>query len=455
MDVSRRHLAASLALCGLLVAPAFGRQEPVPPAGALVLDDFEDPGIGGRWQAFGALKAARVPVPGGADGVEGVSGSALLVDGGPGASLRTRPIPDGPDLSRFDRAVLRVNAPGASAEAPVVFEVHFYAADRRAWRWRKVSLDREGWQELRLPLAYFRPGGGTSPSWEEVDRLGFYLRTDAELMLDGLELVPGASEEAAELSVDQLLRDAFGPESETRVLRRSPFVVLTDSPDVPEGPLLDALEAMDRRTREDFPNLPEPTGPVWLLIFAEDADYRAFWPRFARQFAGEMGPPGSGGFTALGIASASCLPDDPDAVRPVFVHEASHALMARMLGLASEGSWLFEALGTRYQLDVSGQDLGPIVRQGLADPSARSPLDELLDGEPVPETRYWQAATVVDWLLDDPGRRAAFHLAVDAMRARGSADLRPLAPEFLGGDLDTLEPAWLDWLRRSYGDDTP
>ncbi|QDV38232.1 hypothetical protein [Tautonia plasticadhaerens] len=455
MDMRWRRLAASPALFVLLVAPTLGRQEPLPPAEALVLDDFEEPGLGGRWEAFGELKASRVPVPEGSGGVEGVSGTALLVDGGPGASLRTRPIPDGPDLSRFDRAVVRVNARGASAEDPVVFEVHFYAAGRRAWRWRKVSLDRDGWQELRLPLAYFRPGGGTSPSWDEVDRLGFHLRTDAELVLDGLELVPGDSEDAAELSVDQLLRDAFGPEAETRVHRRGPFVVLTDSPDVPEAPLLDALEAMGRRTREEFPNLPEPTGPVWLLIFAEDDDYRAFWPRFARRFAGEMGPPGSGGFTALGIASASCLPDDPEAVRPVFVHEASHALMDRMLGVASEGNWLFEALGTRYQLDVSGQDLGPIVRQGLADPKARSPLEELLDGEPVPETRYWQVATVVDWLLDDPGRRAAFHLAVDAMRSRGSTDLRPLAPEFLGGDLDELEPEWLDWLRRSYGDDTP
>ena len=200
------------------------------------------------------------------------------------------------------------------------------------------------------------------------------------------------------------------------------------------------------RTRADLPTLPAPPRPAPLLVFAADGDYRAFWPRFARRFEAAMAAPRSGGFTALGVASAAAAAD-PAAIRPVFVHEASHALMGPMLGLDNRGEWLLEGLATRYQLAFSGQDIAPIARAGLADARGRATFEDLLDGEPIPEARYWQAALVIDWMLADPARRERLLAALGAMRRRGSTDLRPLARGYFGVPMADLESSWLAWAR--------
>jgi hypothetical protein len=308
-----------------------------------------------------------------------------------------------------------------------------------------VEFERPGWREVDLPLDSFRTGGGV-PAWEEVDRLGFLFRTGGTLELDGIELRRGRAPDAAYLSTSELVREAFGGGRPARVLRRGPFVVSTDEPRLDGAKLLDALEAMYGRTRADLPGLPAPSHPAPLLIFAADRNYREFWPRFARRFGGEAAAPGSGGFTALGVASASAAAD-PAAIRPVFVHEASHALAGPMLGLDNRGEWLLEGLATRYQLAFSGQDIGPIARAGLADARGRATFEDLLDGEPIPEARYWQAALVIDWMLADPGRRERFLAALGAMRRRGSTDLRPLARSHFGVALADLESSWLAWAR--------
>jgi hypothetical protein len=444
MNRSFHSLLLSAAV--LCVAPPSGARQ-VPPEGGggpLYVEDFDRAGgLAGHWEGIGAIRASRVPVTGAT--IPGVAGKMVRVEARPRSSLRTAPLAGRPALDRCERIVFRVDAASATPARPVVLEVQFLAAGRRAWWWRKVELDRPGWREVDLPLSDFRTGGGV-PSWEEVDRLGFSFRTGATLELDGIELRRGRAPGAAYLSTAELGREAFGGGRPARVLRRGPFVVSTDEPGLDEARLLDALAAMYGRTRADLPGVPPPSRPVPLLIFAADRDYRAFWPRFARRFEAELAAPRSGGFTALGVASAPSAAD-PTTVRPVFVHEASHALMGQMLGLDNRGEWLFEGLATRYQLAFSGQDIGPIVRAGLAEVRSRTPFEDLLDGEPIPEARYWQASLVIDWLLADPGRRERFFAALGAMRRRGSTDLRPLVRGHFGVTLAELEASWLAWAR--------
>ena len=446
MDDSAYLFLSAAVLLG--TPPPSGARQ-APPAGGggtLYAEDFDRAeGLAGRWEGIGTIRASRVPVTGAT--IPGVAGKMVRVEAQPRSSLRTAPLPGRPALDRCERIVFRVDAASATPARPVVLEVQFFAAGRRAWWWRKVELDRPGWRQVDLPLSDFRTGGGL-PSWEEVDRLGFSFRTGATLGLDGIELRRGRAPDVAYLSIPELGREAFGARP-ARVLRRGPFAVSTDEPRLDEARLLDALEAMYGRTRADLPGLPAPSRPVPLLIFAADRDYREFWPRFARRFEAEMAAPRSGGFTALGVGSAPGA-TDPATIRPVFVHEASHALMGQMLGLDNRGEWLLEGLATRYQLAFSGQDIGPIVRAGLADARGRTPLEDLLDGEPIPETRYWQAALVIDWMLADPGRRERFLAALGAMRRRGSTDLRPLVRGHFGVTLADIESSWLAWARERF-----
>ena len=38
-----------------------------------------------------------------------------------------------------------------SKQQPLVFEFQSFAKERKAWRWRKVSIDSTGWQTVELP----------------------------------------------------------------------------------------------------------------------------------------------------------------------------------------------------------------------------------------------------------------------------------------------------------------
>lgn len=124
--------------------------------------------------------------------------------------------------------------------------------------------------------------------------------------------------------------------------------------------------------------------------------------------------------------------------------------MGRMLGLDNRGEWLLEGLATRYQLAFSGQDIGPVLRAGLADARGWTPFEDLLYGEPIQEARYWQAALVIDWMLADPSRRDRFFAALEAMRRRGSTDLRPLVQGRFGVTLAEIESSWLAWSRERF-----
>jgi hypothetical protein len=137
-------------------------------------------------------------------------------------------------------------------------------------------------------------------------------------------------------------------------------------------------------------------------------------------------------------------------VRPVYVHEICHALCEQTLGLGNAGEWLQEAMANRYALDVSRQDLSPLVRQGLEDPAARSSLGELLNGEPIALNRYWQAVAVLEWLLADDARRQQLWAVLPEFRTRGSTDLRPLAEATFGLTLDQMDQAWRDWAATRY-----
>jgi hypothetical protein len=245
------------------------------------------------------------------------------------------------------------------------------------------------------------------------------------------------------------IRQRFRDPQQVRVFEWAPFVVITDVPRLNGDAVTAAMHRMWRQTRDDFPGLPVPTQPVYLLIFATAAEYRAFWgaethgalPEFDRSLAS------SAGVTVNGVASAWF--DDRDGpVRPTYIHEASHALVHQVLNIP--GGWLDEAIAERYALDVSWQWVPSLVQYKLAHPSEIAPLEQLLNGQRVANEQYWQALLVWQWMLADARLRVRVPGLLDAMRHQGSTDVRPLVQKDLGMTMDGLERAWLAWLRAKY-----
>jgi hypothetical protein len=259
-----------------------------------------------------------------------------------------------------------------------------------------------------------------------------------------------ASPSAASPTLTEL-REAFDRPERVRVLKRPPFVLLTDVAKLNGDVVLVALHRMWRQTRDDFPALPNPKRPVVLLIFETADEYGGFWSRMRQRFfAGlDLSQMGGGGVTVNGIASA-WFHDADGPVLPSYVHEGSHALAYQVLDIPDAG-WLIEAIAQRYELDVAWQWLAPLVLDKLRNPSEIVPLDQLLSGRRIAGREYWQALLVWEWLLAKRQYRGRVPGLLEAMRRRGSTDMRPLVQEHFGMSMAELERGWLAWVRANYG----
>jgi len=449
--VSKRvRIALLLAVCPALLAAS-----PVSAAPGDVLfgADFDASGsLGDRWSAA-KLTAARKPLDEPAD-VAGVAGAVVTVETPAGGMLYTKPLDPRPPLARGDRVRLYLAAEGASEADPFELEIRFMVGNGRIRWWRKVALTDPGWQAVEAPLRFFRASRGSLPAWEKVNRFALYFREAGALRVDGIAVLEGTNPTAAYLGADELVEVAFPGADDVRTLRRGPFVLLTTAAGLNTEATLASLEAMYEQVRTDFPVWPEPTRPVPLVVFPTHDAYRAFWPRFGRRLGSEAPAPTAGGYTTLGVATSYYKPFK-GGFRPVYPHEACHALLEQVLGLASHGEWLHEAIANRCQIRVAKQDIRPIIREGLQNASYRDRLVDLLNGERIATTRYWQAVTVLEWFLHEEALKARFLAAVEKMRTQASTDVRPLATKpVFGMTMDEMEAAWLRWARDHYAVET-
>lgn len=334
-------------------------------------------------------------------------------------------LPIGVDLLEMEALVLDL-----VADAPCTVEVILAETDREAWFWRRIELDA-GHQRVEVPLRWFRwHQPGRAPSWERVDTLALRFRDEARLELSEISWEGGDPWlDAEDLAA---LRPTLQPQVGEGVVR------LADRTDLR---LVDHLQGVSAHMEEMLPFLGPERAPLFVLL-PDEGTYRDYAVRLAGAFHAELSPPEYDGFTLMGVALASR--DGGGEIRPSWTHEYAHAWLAARTHLPTgTGDWLQEGLASRVQLDLHPQeDYAEIVRRGLAEPDRRTPLGELLDGSRIPTSRYWQAAEVLGFLMEEHGD--ALPGLIEAMEASGSADLRPHL-HLLGMDMESLEEAWVRW----------
>lgn len=416
---------------------------------AVTLDDFDGAQkLSQRWVAIGNIKLARIDVPPGVVH-EGVRGKMVRAEASAQSKFAAGPSFARPDYEKAQAIRFRAKAESASAEKPLVLEFQVFSGARRAWFWRKVTLNKPDWQTVELPLRYFRYSPGAALDWKEAHRFAIHFRDAATLYVDGFELVPGEGLHPAYLSAEELGKFAFGEDA--KFFHDDPFVVVTDEEKLDGKAVLAALKELETLIERDFPDLPGAARPVVVLVFAQRDAYRDFWPKFGERFNSVVPEVTSDGYTLLGVAGSS-YSDEYGPVRPAYVHEACHAILAQSLGIANQSEWLHEGLANYYQLHWSKQDVHALMHDTI-ERGTHVPLAKLAGGERISGRDYGQAVLLVEWLLEDPGRRKAFQSAMLDMRERASTELAPLAVKHFGMTLDEMESAWLAWARGQRVDD--
>ncbi len=406
-------------------------------------DDFDsDEPVLRRWDLSGRIRAVPLPVEGLA--IAGVGGRGLVINAEAGATLQRSPDLPAIDFRNAREVVFRVDPVSASARRPLLIELQFLTRERIVWRGRRVRLTSPGWQEIRIPLVQALPVGDAHIEWDEIVTFGLRVRKQAVFGLDGVQVIAG--DRAAELTDEQLAALAFGGgDYESWSSNTTHCTVLSNADGLSREMLDEALGQLRRRIQDDFPRRSFAARRPRILIFADEVQYRAFWPKLGARLDRQIPAPTTDGYSAFGIASSFCpaQADGSRGVRPVLVHEAAHVLLASMLGLQGS-NWITEGFATRYQIAHSGQDLGAVIRGGLAEAGRRLPLTDLLGSDRLEPGRYWQAYVLVEYMLTSD-HRPRFNATLAEIRSRGSADISKLLLTTWGERPKPFEKRWLEW----------
>lgn len=416
-----------------------------------VLFDFDnDRKLSTDWSAVGKIKAKRQAGPKGKDASDsGPSGNAVTLETEGKAGLFAKSGTVSRNWEEFSHVSFWVHRAAAEAElrSESVMEIQIYEEDQKARFWRKVTLDHEGWKEFRLPLKWFRWGGNKRTRWDRIGRMGFWFRDAASVSIDDIGVHDTKSAKAAYLSLEELSAVAFPDNG--RVTETKDLAVLSNAAAVDRDKLAAHLSHILRTLRADHPWLPEPVRKPMLIVFADQQEYERFPTVFAARFNSEAAPPKSTGFTFHGIATSYPDPDNPT-LRPTFTHEFLHSCLTQTLRISNRGDWLQEGVASMYQLHFHPQaNIPKIVRDGVEQERSRTPLAELCNGERIPMTRYWQAATVVQLLTTDP-YKDRFPELIAAIQNSKTTDLGPHLDSILKTDWETLTDDWLEFCKSRY-----
>ncbi|MCX6875883.1 MAG: hypothetical protein NTW21_19040 [Verrucomicrobia bacterium] len=412
-------------------------------SGPLAVFDFEADDADAEWAVLGPVTVSHAEVAA-LDGtpIEGVGGRCLKLktEGGGMAYCLPGKVPG--DWSAHGAIRLFLHRGADQQDKRLVIDVMATDDDGKGQLWRRLDLDFTGWARVDMPLRYFGPGDGRLIRWNEVRRLGVRFGGPSEVSIDSVALLPAGEGLGNRVTTDELSRFAFGKPAAETTVGTGRFVVLSDVKDVAFAPLEQDLGEVLRLLHSWLPMEECAADPPTLLVFANEAEYRAFPPRYAAAIKREIGPPQSCGFTIDGI-SAGFWDSAQGLQRPTFLHEFAHSAIEKQLRLPNRSEWFQEALANLIQTRFRPQPgLAEQITTAITNPAYQIPLRQLCNGQPVPLAHYWQTFTLMDLLLTDPALRPRLPDLVAAFRKAGSTDLAPHLGPVLGTDWQQLETRW-------------
>jgi hypothetical protein len=383
------------------------------------------------------------PAAAAADAPTSPGGKAMRVQGFAKTFVHCKPGIVPADLTPFAAVSVWVHRSEDEAKARRSTTLELQFVEEQGVRyWRKVTVDHAGWQRIELPLRWFSPGGGRLPRWDRVAVLGVYFRDPGELLFDAFALHAGDGPFVRpDLDVRPLAFPGRAPDAITTI-ERDDLWLMTDVQDrsAEVRALADELSKLRATVVADL-GLGAALERPAVIVFAKDADYRAFPPRLAEQLGREARPPSTDGFTVFGIATTSAE-TEAGLRRPAIVHELVHSVLERHAGLGVVPDWFNEGICAHYQDALRPQaDLAERVRRDHVDAQKPRPLSSFCGADVRFRGEYVLALTVARTLLSEP-YRTKLPALVEAFRAAKSTDLGPQLGPVLGTDWDGFTAAW-------------
>lgn len=329
------------------------------------------------------------------------------------------------------------------------FDFFALEPDRKALFWRKVSFDHDGWKTFELPMEWFRWSPGRVPQWENISSIGIRGGAGLKFWIDGLEVVDRAADKGPNQTVSSIINGVFKDPKSVRHKAEDDVWLITNSDEIDIDKLHTHLTKVRDYVLEIIPRWKTngATTKAPVLIVAQDRkDYQSLFTPFGERYVATIAAPNSGGFTVQGVGFSYFDPDY-GTIRPVFSHEFTHSI-ACQLGRNDivPSPWFDEGLATLVHIHFHPQPgVAKIIQAGMEDPEKRMPLERLTRGR-IALNRYWQAWTLLDFLMNDAEMKPKFNDLVARFEATGKTDLSLHLKPVYGIDFGELEEKWQDYV---------
>lgn len=433
--------------CGFVLVLATSARAADPPP--TVLCDFETGEPTDGW-TIKNLIVAEIETPHGR-GLKLVAKDETTQQPFVGFVHRASPVADWRTFAAF---AMRVRV---DAKAPVEMRLQALTAGGAGRKLRRFVVEPGDWRDVVLPLRDFRD--------ETADRCGSFAAVERVLLrwdkgagavsIDDLRLLPGGRGALSCTKTAEDWRRLGFADAKSRVVESDRFVLLDDAPalaDADAKRLLARLEEGLKVLADRYGVTGELGDKVPFFVFATRSEYEAFPPRLGEHFGATVSPPKVDGLSIFGAGMSSFDPAQ-GWDRPVFLHEALHGAIERLLGVSSDGNWIQEGLATAVQAQFHSWTFD---RMRLAESFVKRsgwivPWSELFAKPRVAMTSYPQIASIMDFLAEK--RRDSLPKVWNAVRAL-KEPLHTCAPEAiataLGTDVKSLEEEWLAWGEHEY-----
>ncbi len=429
----------------LAIVPAIAAgEEPEP----VVLFDFNagDAGDHFRRRAIGVAEF-RVD-----DGATASGGGAIrLVGYGRRGSVER--VVEVRDWRRFRALTFFARLPG---EDPIEMRIRAKSGRGRAAMLCRVRIEPGPWREIDLPLAAWRE--------DTYDQVGDFAHVESieiqlddgkgALEIDDFRLWPGDRGERSCRPTEQDWLALVFPDGGGKAYESEHYLLLTNAPRGGKSKarkLLARLEQAFAMLTDRFSVPPETWDPSPVFYFATKEEYRAFFVRLGEHYRVGISAPTAAGYSCLGVG-ASYYDRKYGWDRPAFTHEAVHAAVHRRLGLASNGSWVQEALASAVQVGLypTAVDRGKL-KSDLADFVAGKdgrfvPLGEVLLAPRASLRSYTQLCGFLEFLRDKhPDALPEIWVAIRESTEPIRTSAADAVLETLDLDMPDLNDGFLKW----------
>lgn len=341
----------------------------------------------------------------------------------------------------------------AGPQSPIRVRLVARDAQQRRLFQRAIRIDKnDAWQAFEYPFTHWRWARFIG-CWADVREIGLVIETDAEsVCIDDLRFT-----DPAPAGADWVRRIAFEGR-DSRSVEADGLLIATDAvDDLTAADLARTLahvqkaRALLRRIARDAARPIDTATPASLLIFSDADAMAAFWQSLGGVWLVEIEPPSAAGYTVQDLATSTFdAKVGPD--RPVYLHEAVHALIGHDLRLVTnqDTHWpLHEAMANYVQLCVYPESLDPGTfaahfKRGVVENGYFQPLKNVLTRRGTGRN-YAQLASIAAYLVEQ--QPDLLPLLIKTVADGGTVED---ALKQHNSDFDKLQADWLTWGRERF-----